>query len=371
MLAFYRKYRPSTFNDLIGQEITVRILQEAARQDRFSHAYLLSGPRGTGKTTSARLIAKIVNCEKRANDAAFKSKGEPCNTCEACIAIESGSALDVIELDAASNRGIDEIRDLKEHARVSPAVLRRKIFIIDEAHMLTKDAANALLKTLEEPPPHLIIILATTEPEKLPATIISRTQQFNFKKAGLKDIIIKLGKIARDERIAVSEEALELIAASSEGSFRDAEALLDQAAIAGKDEISRGAIEKLLGRAGFQVIARLAENILKNNLSGALEIINEVSESGINLTDFTKDLLIHLRRLALLAHHPGMKSLFSNEMTDENLKETERQAGFFEKRHLAIIKSLIGAYENIRYSQFPIIPLEIAVIEEMGKNAAI
>src|SRR3989344_541148 len=192
MLAFYRKYRPSTFNNLIGQEITVRILQEAARQDRFSHAYLLSGPRGTGKTTSARLIAKIVNCEKRGNDTAFKSKGEPCNACDACIAIESSSALDVIELDAASNRGIDEIRDLKEHARVSPAVLRRKVFIIDEAHMLTKDAANALLKTLEEPPPHLIIILATTEPEKLPATIISRTQQFNFKKAGLKDIIIKL-----------------------------------------------------------------------------------------------------------------------------------------------------------------------------------
>ena len=223
MLAIYRKYRPATFESLLGQDLTVKILKEAAREDRLAHAYLLAGPRGTGKTTSARLIAKIANCETRANDGNFKKKGEPCNKCGPCNEINEGRGLDVIEIDAASNRGIDEIRNLKESVRVSPASFRRKVFIIDEAHMLTKDAFNALLKTLEEPPPYVIIILATTEPDKIPATISSRTQQFYFKRALVNQIVGKLEEIAKKEKIQVSNEALELIAASAEGSFRDAE----------------------------------------------------------------------------------------------------------------------------------------------------
>ena len=177
-LAIYRKYRPATFEDLLGQEMIVKILKEEAKQDRLSHAYIFSGPRGTGKTTSARLIAKIANCEKRATDAAFREKGEPCNSCNACTMIDEGKALDVIEIDGASNRGVDEIRNLKESIRTSPSASRFKVYIIDEAHMLTKDAWNALLKTLEEPPRYVIIILATTEIEKVPATIASRAQKF-------------------------------------------------------------------------------------------------------------------------------------------------------------------------------------------------
>ena len=227
-LAIYRKYRPRIFEDLLGQELISQILKNAASQNKFSHAYLFSGPRGSGKTTAARLISKTANCRTRQTDAAFAKLGEPCNHCAACAEIDRGQALDVVEIDAASNRGIDEIRNLKESVRLSPTSFPKKIFIIDECHMLTKEAFNALLKTLEEPPEHVIFILATTEFEKIPATIVSRTQQFHFKKIPLMRIFDKLKKIAKSEKMEISTGALELIAASAEGSFRDAESLLDQ-----------------------------------------------------------------------------------------------------------------------------------------------
>src|SRR5580704_16688214 len=230
MQALYRKYRPKKLEEVLGQETNVEILRNAARSGRLGQAYIFYGPRGTGKTTTARLIAKLLNCEKRRTDPEFAKLGEPCNECRECLAIDAQNSFDVIEIDAASNRGIDEIRNLKENIRTSPASAEYKVYIIDEAHMLTGAAFNALLKTLEEPPKHAVIILATTEFEKLPPTITSRAQRFVFKKLSKAVIAAKLATEAREENIAIDEDALELIAAAGEGSVRDAESLLDQIA---------------------------------------------------------------------------------------------------------------------------------------------
>ena len=370
MLAIYRKYRPATFESLLGQELTVKILKEAARQDRISHAYLLSGPRGTGKTTTARLIAKIANCETRAKDAALKKKGEPCNKCGPCNEINEGRALDVLEIDAASNRGIDEIRNLRESVRVSPASFRNKVFIIDEAHMLTKDAFNALLKTLEEPPEHVTIILATTEPDKIPVTISSRTQQFYFKKVSVGLIVGKLKEIAKKEKIQVSNEALELIAASAEGSFRDAESLLDQLTSFNGTKINLEDVEKSLGKVGFDKLSELCGFLLEGKLEESLKTVSEVADGGFNLVQLTKDMIQYLRRVAVLKFNPDMKSLFKNELMEEHLEKLLAHAGNFQEEQVKILKGLIGAYGQMRYSQFPIIPLEVAIVEGL-KNLGV
>ncbi|MFQ5752601.1 MAG: DNA polymerase III subunit gamma/tau, partial [bacterium] len=229
-LALYRKYRPKTLDELLGQETVAEILKNAAKNNRIGHAYLFYGPRGTGKTTTARLIAKLLNCERRSSDEKFRAQGEPCNTCRHCREIDNLTSFDVIEIDAASNRGIDEIRNLKDSIRVSPSSADYKVYIIDEAHMLTGAAFNALLKTLEEPPAHAVIVLATTEYEKLPATITSRAQRFVFKRLPKIRIMEKLRMIAEAEKIKIDEPALELVAAAGEGSLRDSESLLDQIA---------------------------------------------------------------------------------------------------------------------------------------------
>lgn len=209
-LAIYRKYRPKLLKDLSGQDLVVEIIKNMAKTDRIGHAYLFYGPRGTGKTSAARILAKIANCETRANNAEFRKKGEPCNKCRPCMEVDSGSALDVIEIDAASNRGIDEIRNLKEGIRLSPTSYKHKVFIIDEVHQLTKYAYDALLKILEEPPAHAIFILATTEYEKLPQTIISRTQRFHFKRVPTQLILKKLISIASKEKMDIDTAALEI-----------------------------------------------------------------------------------------------------------------------------------------------------------------
>ncbi len=375
-LALYRKYRPSTFSDLIGQDIIIKILQEAARQDRLAHAYLLSGPRGTGKTTTARLIAKIANCITREQDKNHKAVGEPCNACPACESINQGRALDVIEIDAASNRGIDEIRNLKENVRVAPTALQNKVFIIDEAHQLTKEAANALLKTLEEPPANTTIILATTELEKIPATIASRTQKFQFKHVSLKLIAEKLKRIAREENIQAKDDAIELIAAAGEGSFRDAESFLDQMAnmaiagrslVPGEEEITTEAVELTLGKLGFKKIASLAESLLKNNLSETLETLSDIADEGQNLAELTKSLILHIRKIAVLAKNPSFKPKFEMELPGDQIKIIEEQSKLFKDSHLELLKNLIKAYGQMRYSQFPQIPLEIAIIESLQK----
>jgi len=367
-LAIYRKYRPASFEELLGQEIIVKVLKEEAAQNRLSHAYLFSGPRGTGKTTTARLIAKIANCETRRNDAEFRKLGEPCNKCNTCANIDAGRSLDIYEIDAASNRGIDEIRDLKENIRLAPSSLDYKVFIIDEAHMLTKEAFNALLKTLEEPPAYAIFILATTEIEKILPTISSRTQQFQFKRVSLKQISEKLEKIAKKEKIEVTNEALELIASSAEGSFRDAESLFDQLISFYETEIKLQDVEKTIGKVGFDRLSNLADSILQSDKEGTLRKLSEIEQAGYNIAQFAKDLIQYFRRVAVLKFDPGMHKLLEREFIPEHVQKLVRHAELFTKSHLEFLKSLIVAYGQMRYSQFPIIPLEVTIIEFLSER---
>ncbi len=366
-LAIYRKYRPKTLSDLLGQEAVSEILKNAGRLDRLAHAYLFYGPKGSGKTTTARIIAKIANCQKRLSDTAFKKFGEPCNECQACLEIDRGSAMDVIEIDAASNRGIDEIRDLKESIRVSPAAYPYKVYIIDEAHQLTKDAFNALLKTLEEPPAHAILILVTTEAEKMPATIISRTQRFHFKRLSLKTIVEKLKNIAKTENIKISDEAVELIAEAGGGSMRDAESLLDQiASLKSGKQIDINDVEKIIGSASFSKTSKLAELLINRDLAAGLEYLSNINEAGYNLIQFNKDLIHYFRRVLALKFSPELESHFSRELTDQELKTIRKHSQTIDaEKTVKLIKSLIEAYTEMRYSPFAIVPLEVAIIENL------
>ena len=364
-LALYRKYRPKSFEDVLGQKEIVEILRNAARQDKLAHAYLFYGSRGSGKTTAARLIAKIANCETRKNNKSFKEKGEPCNKCSRCSEIDAGKALDIVEIDAASNRGIDEIRNLREGIRLSPASYDYKVFIIDEAHMLTREAFNALLKTLEEPPAHAILILATTEYEKIPATISSRTQKFHFKKLSIEEIVKKLSSVIAEEKIKVADEALELIAATADGSLRDAESLLDQMASL-KNEVGLEDVEKIIGKVGASRTADFSDFILKPNLSGALEYLNKLNGGGYNLIDFAKELIHYWRLILSLRFDPALENLFKHELTKKELERLKTHSQLvIPEKHINFVKSLIRAYSEMRYSPFAIVPLEVAIIENL------
>src|SRR3989344_4971312 len=364
-LALYRKYRPRVLADLLGQEHIVTILQNAGREGRIAHAYLFYGPRGTGKTTAARLVAKLANCETRANDAKFCATGEPCNRCRPCKEIDAGHALDVVEIDAASNRGIDEIRDLKESIKLSPSSYRYKVFIVDETHQLTKEAFNALLKTLEEPPAHAIFVLATTEYEKIPPTIVSRTQRFHFKKLSVTDIAGKLEKIVKAEKMKVADDALELIAASAEGSLRDAESLLDQLTSL-EDEVTLASVESVTGKVGFTRTAALAELILSGKLEERLEYVAKIQSGGWNVVALTIELIYYFRRILTLNADPHIKELFRRELTVRELVTMEQHAALIKfPQHINLIKTLMRSYGEMRYSPFAAIPLEVALIENL------
>ncbi|MBM3257557.1 MAG: DNA polymerase III subunit gamma/tau [Candidatus Liptonbacteria bacterium] len=365
-LALYRKYRPKQLGEVLGQEGNINLLKNAAREGRLGHAYLFYGPRGTGKTTTARLIAKLLNCERRRTDTTFAQKGEPCNDCLACTAVDTQSSFDVIEIDAASNRGIDEIRNLKENIATAPAQGTHKIYIIDEAHMLTAPAWNALLKTLEEPPRHAVLILATTEYEKLPPTITSRTQRFLFKKLSKTHLMEKLRQIAKLEKIDIEDEALEIIAAAGEGSARDAESLLDQAASWG-EKIDASMVEELTGRAGMKKVHGFAAHILKKELNEALVALRKLADEGHNMTEFTKELIHYLRKTLTLALNPNLRDAYKADFTDEELKNVSSLVPLIQTETcIALLRSLIRGYSEMRYSPFATIPLEIALIEQLS-----
>ena len=357
----YRKYRPKNFSEIIGQQHIVQTLSNAVKNNRLGQAYLFTGPRGTGKTSIARILAKTINCTDL-KDAIT------CEKCPACLAIGAGRSLDIIEIDAASNTGVDNIRELKETINLPPTSLKYKVYIIDEVHMLSTGAFNALLKTLEEPPAHVVFILATTEIHKVPETILSRCQRFDFTRLPLKNIIEKLSLIAKQEEVSIDTDSLEMIAIAAEGGMRDAESLLGQIISLEDKNITKKEVESILGTTDRNFAYALTELLAENNATEAIQKINTLVSDGYDLQVFNKTLINYLRQLMLLKISPELQASFSYEMTSEQLQKTLAQC---EKIELAKILNLINlfleAQNKISASVMPQLPLEIAIIKATQK----
>ena len=381
-MTIYRKYRPQIFKDIIGQEHVKTTLENEIKQDKISHAYLFSGSRGIGKTTMARLLAKALNCQERK-----KGEAEPCNKCFICQEINHGHFIDLIEIDAASNRGIGEIRELRERVRFAPSSAKYKVFIIDEAHMLTIEAFNALLKTLEEPPKHIVFILATTEPHKLPETIISRCQRFDFKKIDPEEIAKRLGKIAKQEGVKIDKEVLQNISYHCQGSSRDAEGLLGQVLSLGEKKIGLEQLEIVLPRSDLKLVVELVDYLIKKETSASLMLINRLIEEGVDLEQFTGDLIEFLRKILIfkVGAQAGSRTLQGastlrdyrsgyQNLDYQNLdKETNKKIqGFSQEMEIEkiieIIELFIEKKNQLKWSEIPQLPLELAIIGLIKKT---
>jgi DNA polymerase-3 subunit gamma/tau len=360
-LVLARKWRPQTFAEVIGQDHVTLTLRKAVEKERLAHAYLFAGPRGCGKTTTARLLAKVINCETR--------KGaEPCNECSSCLGVIEGRHLDVFEIDGASNRGIDEIRDLREKIGYAPSQGRSKIYIIDEVHMLTPQAFNALLKTLEEPPSHVYMIFATTEPHKVPATILSRCQRFNFKRLELGEIVGQLEKISTQEKIRCDHEALLLIARRAEGSMRDAESLLDQCISAAEDRIDLDLVRRVLGLVDSQLISELLLAVGDHDKGKALSIVDRVVASGLDLDKFFLAYIEGLRNLLVLSVE-GFDWL---DLTSDEIEEMRKIGGCFTVEDLlCLFRQASRSFREFRNSSQPRYYLEAAIAEAASWESAV
>src|SRR5512136_2782673 len=331
-LVLARKWRPQVFEEVVGQRPITQTLQNAISQNRVAHAFLFTGARGVGKTSTARILAKALNCENG-------PQINPCNHCTTCREISSGISMDVIEIDGASNRGIDEIRELRENVRYTPAKGRYKIYIIDEVHMLTPEAFNALLKTLEEPPPHVIFVFATTEPHKIPATILSRCQRYDFKRIPLREVIGSLRKIVEKEEIQISQRGLLSIAQESEGSLRDAQSLLDQViAYAGKN-IHDEDVAEVLGLIDRKMLSDTIEAIADRDVERCMKVIEHVYHFGYDLQHFCRELLQYLRNLILIKVSQHPEGLV--ELPEEEFMLVKKQAEKFEFEQLNHLFTLL------------------------------
>jgi DNA polymerase-3 subunit gamma/tau len=353
--AFYRKWRPQTFHQVVDQEHVTRTLSNAVSTSRIVHAYLFCGPRGTGKTSTARILAKAMNC-------LAESENKPCNECERCRAIDEGRAIDLIEIDAASHTGVDDIRELRDKISFSPSEARYKFYIIDEVHMLSSQAFNALLKTLEEPPAHAILVLATTEPHKIPNTVLSRCQRFDFRPITLKSMIGRLRDVAHQEGLQVDEGALDLIARQSTGSMRDAESFLDQLASYGGEEITLDQVRTMLGTVSSQAVKNLVDHLAAGDVAAGLSQIGDAIADGADPRQLNRELLSYLRGLMLMKTTGRGPS----EMTDEQQNEMERQAEHFSLDSLVrTIKAFNEAALDVKGSTQPQLPLELAFVEAL------
>ncbi len=353
-VALYRKWRPRKFDDICGQEHITLSLKNQIKADRISHAYLFCGTRGTGKTTAAKILAKAVNCLDLKD-------GNPCEECESCKSINEGNSIDVFEIDAASNRGIDNIRDLREAVKFTP-IGKYKLYIIDEVHMLTNEAFNALLKTLEEPPAYVIFVLATTEPHKLPATILSRCQRFDFKRIGPKCMSDRLSLISKEEGIKIGKEALELIVRNSDGAMRDAISIMDQCAVYSSKNISTDDVSAVLGIVNDKYLFEIADSILKEDIVNIMKLLTKISDEGKDMQQFTRDLQMHYRNLLMANVVNQAEDVI--DLSKEKIDLLKKQGKSYTKESiLRCIKVLSELSADMKWSPQPMLLLEVALIK--------
>ncbi|MBO6245855.1 MAG: DNA polymerase III subunit gamma/tau [Anaerovibrio sp.] len=353
-MALYRKWRPDNFANLVGQDHVSRTLANAIKSGRIGHAYLFTGPRGTGKTSTARILAKALNCEHGPTT-------EPCNKCEACQRINSGSSMDVFEVDAASNRGIDEIRDLRETVKFAPVNGRYKVYIIDEVHMLSRDAFNALLKTLEEPPAHVVFIMATTEVYKVPATIQSRCQRYDFKRITVDDIFNRLKTVVEDMEIKADDDALRMIAVKADGGMRDALSILDQCIALSEQSLTIDRVQQLLGLVGKEWLDKLVGALQSKDAAAVLTMVDEIIRAGKDLQQVLGELGIHFRGLMIFKAAGLVDGVDYYSQTDESIKK--QAAGFTQEQIVWIIRRVHEAANEVKWSPQPRIAVEAALLE--------
>ncbi|MFC4324337.1 DNA polymerase III subunit gamma/tau [Litchfieldia salsa] len=362
--ALYRVFRPQSFQDVVGQEHITQTLQNALLQEKFSHAYLFSGPRGTGKTSAAKILAKAVNCERA-------PVAEPCNECQSCIGITDGSISDVLEIDAASNNGVDEIRDIRDKVKYAPSAVKYKVYIVDEVHMLSIGAFNALLKTLEEPPRHVIFLLATTEPHKIPLTIISRCQRFDFRRITAQSIVGRMKTIIEEQQVQVSDEALQVVARAADGGMRDALSLLDQVISFSEGEVSLEDVLTITGSVSHLFLTDIVSAINQQDIHTALKALDGMMENGKDPVRFLEDLIFYYRDMLLYQTAPQLEEVLQRQAIDEEFESLARDMN--RDSIYEVIEILNKSQQEMKWTNHPRIFLEMALVKlcQSSKSSAI